>query len=119
MADMQAKIQSLNSGLTMQLDNQVGLKNKDNPNTYIEKRKHIMAKKKAGQILAPTDKRSMSRSSTPLVDGGSDFWNQDMALQSGELLVDLMKLQNILNFEFLKFYEQHNMPPLYANQTIN
>ena len=78
-----------------------------------------MAKKKAGQFLDAADKRSASRSTTPLQEGGSQFYHEDMTLQSGELLVDLMKLQNILNFEFLKFYEQYQTAPWYSNPLIN
>ena len=63
-----------------------------------------MKKRTKGKTPEQTEKRPIQapRNSSPFVEGGSQFLTQDMTLQSGELLVDLMKLQNILNFELLK-----------------
>ena len=103
MSEMEDKIHALKEAVGMSFDNlSPPPRNRNAPNTYIEKRQNILNKKKHGQTLDPADMPSASRCSTPFGEGGTLFQNQDMTLQSGELLVDLMKLQNILNFEFLK-----------------
>lgn len=104
MSQMEAKIQAIREALGVSFDNILTApKNKNSPNTYIEKRQNILLKKKQGQTLDPADRdMHSSQYSTQFVDGETLLHNQDMTLQSGELLIDLMKLQNILNFEFLK-----------------
>ena len=55
-----------------------------------------MKKRTKGKTPEQTEQRTIqgARNSSPLNEGGSQFLTQtqDMTLQSGELLVDLMKL---------------------------
>ena len=72
MADMAARIPGTRHGAGPHAGHPMSRpRNKHSPNTWIEKRQSIMAKKRTGQALDPADVPAASRSSSPLLDGAS------------------------------------------------